>query len=460
MKSWTIVGCASVLMGTAMFALADADVFVLRRDDSGFKLTKVRIAEGQDVVWTLGQAGFVDVILPPGPGGSAGIVQSISKPTTVASCRNGKLSVVTKAMGKQFDRPAPAPEELANLDIHVSARGADGKTFAGFVRGYRTVQEDHVGVIEDPFGSAVPLQPGDCVLYTSTFPARASGAASTTGSCPVLFTGGHHLAAARLAGGSTGEMVIDLAAGTTVVSKAALPPGAAIRPSEMVEHSPEGVKRLASEVGGATGAVMPLGIATLDSLSLGGITFERVEVLVMEDLPLVANGIIGIVGLDLLGRGKVISIPYPAGGATGELKLAETGSDKPAATLPLAILDSRAYCKGTVNGAEVCFIVDSGSPITIVEDRVVKLAGLKPVAQEKDVRGIGSARSKLAKADGATIGLGEATLHDQAVSVGALPLFARFKGATPIGILGNETLAGFGRIEMDFEKGEFRMYAK
>ena len=87
-------------------------------------------------------------------------------------------------------------------------------------------------------------------------------------------------------------------------------------------------------------------------------------------------------------------------------------------------------------------------------------AGLKPIAQEKDVRGIGAARSKLAKAEGATISLGEVTLKDQVVMVGTLPLFSRFKGATPIGILGNETLAGFGRVEMDFEKGELRVYAK
>ncbi|MBL8886386.1 MAG: hypothetical protein JNK16_06970, partial [Phycisphaerales bacterium] len=58
----SLLVCACALVAAASSALADADVFVLRRDDSGFKLTKVGIADGQQIVWTLGQDGFVDVI--------------------------------------------------------------------------------------------------------------------------------------------------------------------------------------------------------------------------------------------------------------------------------------------------------------------------------------------------------------------------------------------------------------
>lgn len=458
LKSITAFACVAI--GGASLTMADADLFVLKRTDAGFAVEKVRIAEGAELSWTLGKDGFVDVILPPGPGGSAGIIQAATGPTTVASCKGGKLSVTTTMMGKRFDRPAPTPAELAGLDVHVSARGADGKTFAGFIRGYNAIEIDPVGVIEDPFGNAMPLQKGDCVLYTSTFPSRVKNASSVSGACPVRYVGGHHLAPTTIGGGGNGEMVIDLAAGATVIAKSMLPAGTAIRPSEMVQHSAEGVKRLASEVGGATGAATPLGIATLPLLTIGDLKFENVDVVVMEELPPVAEGIVGIVGLDLLGRAKVISIPYPKDSATGELRLGSSPTEKPSATLPLAILDSRAYCRAKVNGTDVCMIVDTGAPITIVEERVSAAAGLKPIAQEKDVRGIGAARSKLAKAEGVTISLGEVTLKDQAVMVGSLPLFSRFKGPTPIGILGNETLAKFGRVEMDFERGELRVYAK
>lgn len=458
LKSMATFACVAI--GGASLAIADADLFVLKRTDAGFAVEKVRIAEGAERTWTLGKDGFVDVILPPGPGGSAGIIQAATSPTTVASCKAGKLSVTTTMMGKRFDRPAPTPSELAGLDVHVSARGADGKTFAGFIRGYNAIEIDPVGVIEDPFGNAMPLQKGDCALYTSTFPSRVKNASSVSGACPVRYAGGHHLVRAIADGGGNGEMVIDLAAGSTVIAKSMLPTGTAIRPSEMVQHSAEGVKRLASEVGGATGAATPLGIATLPLLTIGDLRFENVDVAVMEELPPVAEGIVGIVGLDLLGRAKVISIPYPASGATGELRLSDQAGEKPAATLPLAILDSRAYCRAKVNGTDVCMIVDTGAPITIVEERVSAAAGLKPIAQEKDVRGIGSARSKLSKAEGATISLGEMTLTDQVVMVGTLPLFSRFKGPTPIGILGNETLGQSAKVEIDFEKGELRVYSK
>jgi len=455
-----VVACAFGVLSGASLSLADTDLFVLKRTDAGFVVERVRVTEGAEVSWTLGKDGFVDVILPPGPGGSAGIVQTASNPITVASCKGGKLSVSTTAMGKRFDRPAPTPGDLAALDIHVSARGADGKTFAGFIRNYNVFEADPVGVIEDPFGNAIPLQNGDCVLYTSTFPARSNAGATTSGACPIRYVGGHHLVPASIGTGK-GEMVIDLAAGMTVVARSALPAGATIRPSEMVQHSADGVKRLASEMGGATGSVAPLGIATLPSLTIGDLKFENVDVVVMEALPPVAEGITGIVGLDLLGRANVISIPYPKNGAAGELRMSSATAEKPASTLSLAILDSRAHCKAKVNGTDVCLIVDTGSPITIVEERVSVAANLQPVAAEgKDVRGIGTARTQLAKANAETISLGEVTLKDQAVMVGSLPLFSRFKGPTPIGILGNETLAGFTRVEMDFAKRELRVYAE
>lgn len=455
-----VVACACGGFAVLSQAMADANVFVLKRTDSGFSLERMRIPEGTEVSWTLGKDGFVDVILPPGPGGSAGIVQSATSPTTVASCKDGKLSVTTTAMGKHFARPTPSPSELAALDIHVSARGADGATFGGFIRGYGSVEADPVSVIEDPFGDAIPLQKNDCVVYTSTFPSRSSNAGKVHGAFPVRYAAGHHLAQATIEGGGKGETVIDLAAGMTVIAKSALPKDAEIRPSEMMQHSAEGVKRLAAEVGGATGAATPLGIATLKSLALGDLLFSNVDVLVMDELPPVAEGIIGIVGLDLLDRAETISIPYPKSSETGELRLSAASGERPLATLPLAILDSRAYCRAKVNEADVCMIVDTGSPITIVEERVSKNAGLNPAAEDKDVRGIGSARSKLAKAEGVTLSLGEATLKDQVVMVGSLPLFSRFKGPTPIGILGNQTLAGFARVEMDFGKGELRVYAR
>ena len=445
------------LLGPSLLARADADVFILRRADKSIALEKVHIADDAEVSWTLGKDGFIDVILPPGPGGSAGIVQSASSPTTVASCRGGTLSVVTTAAGRRFERPVPPAAELRALDIHVSARAQDGTTLASFIRAYDRVEPDRVGVIEDPFGGAVPLQPGDCVIYTTTFESRVPAAVGLVGEAPVRFVSGHHLAAGSVKGGATGDFVIDLAAGTTIVSKGALPPGVAIDPAVTAQYSADGVKRLAAELGGATGAAAPLGIAHLPELTIGGITFRDVEVMVMNELPPVAEGVVGILGLDLLSRASIVSLPYPKPGALAPIRLGTPDADLPKATLPLALLGSRAYCRAKVDGADVCMIVDSGSPVTILEERAARTARAA-AGESRDVRGIGPATSKLRPASVHSLALGSTDIADAPVQIGALPLFARFKGPTPVGILGNATLSKFSRIELDFERAELRLY--
>ncbi len=260
-------------LSAAPAALADADLFILRREEQGLALERVHLAEGTEKSWTVGIDGFVDVIMPPAPGGSAGIIQSAMKPTTVARVRDGALSVVTTLGTKRFERPMPAPEELRRWDIHVSARSGDGTLLAAFIRGYERLEPDTVGVVEDPFGTLIPLQPNDCVINTTTFGARVRGAATVEGEVPVRLVRGHHLAHASIEGGRSGDLVIDLAAGATIISKSALPEGAVITPSETAEYSADGVRRLATEIGGATNAAAPLGVTTLTSLVVGSITY-------------------------------------------------------------------------------------------------------------------------------------------------------------------------------------------
>ena len=138
-----------------------------------FKLTKVVIAEGQQVVWTLGQDGFVDVILPPGPGGSAGITQAAASPPP--PLRAGRPAFGDHDRdGQEIRASAPDGAELAALDVHVSARGADGKTFAGFIRTTARF-EGQSRRRGGPVRERVPLQKGDCVIYVDLCQARRIG---------------------------------------------------------------------------------------------------------------------------------------------------------------------------------------------------------------------------------------------------------------------------------------------
>lgn len=440
----------AVVCTLAADAVADVRVFVLRHFADSLALQEIDLREGEERTWTLGEDGFIDLVLPPGPGGSAGIVQTAMSPTTTATVRDGQLVVTTRAMGKVFERPAPSEAERAELDIHVSARSANGATFAGFIRGGRTIEADPAQIIEDPFGDAIPLRPGDCVIYTTTFEARKPSATPVSGSAPVRSVAGHHLVGAATPGGGEGMFVVDLAAGATIVEKSFLPPGAVVRPAETVQYSAEGVQRLAAEIGGATNAAAPLGYTTLAELRIGEIVFRDVEALVMESLPALAEPIAGILGVDLLGRAASVTLPFPAEGEAGVMTLGEPGAEAGAIELPLSFMGTRAFCRGKINGAAVSFLVDTGSPRTILDERTAKLAKVAPDGAAREARGIGGTGASLRPATAESITLGEARLEAAPVDVGSLPLFAKFKGPVPVGVLGNATLSRFRSVTMDF----------
>jgi len=433
------------------FAWADARLFVLRRDGQALTVQPVDLREGESRTWRFGEEGFIDVILPPGPGGSAGIAQAAMAPVTEARLVDGRLQVVTTAGGKRFDRPVPDAKDRAATDIHVSVRDNSGASLAAFIRADAHVEPDLVGVIEDPFGDAIPLQPRDCVVFTSTFASRTAIGPAIEGVAPIEFDGGHHFVPAAIRGGGEGRWVVDLAAGSTIVAREMLPPGTQIAPAVSAQYSAEGVQRLAAEIGGATNAAAPLGYAVLPELRIGDVVFRDVEALVMEQMPPVAKDVAGILGLDLLSRAAAVTLDFPAPGTTGRLVLGEAPTGETAASTPVAMLGSRSYCRGKVNGADVCFLIDTGAPRTILDVRAAEQAGVAPTGDERRVRGIGGEGATLRGGVAGSISVGGATLSDAPVEVGALPLFSRFRGPTPVGILGNSTLSNFGAVTLDFE---------
>lgn len=447
------------LMIAATPAMADSDLFILRRAEKGLVVEKVTIADGVTRKWKLGEDGFIDVILPVGPGGSGAIVQSAAAPTVEATSRNGTLSLVTIAgKGQRYERTAPSAEDLAALDIRISARTGTGESVGAFIRAYRTVEIDPIGPVEDIFGGKIPLAQGDCTIHTNTFTARPSAGAPIAGSVPIRSVNGHHLAGTTI-GGVKGEMVVDLAAGATVVSRKALPEGTEIHESVMTQQSPEGVKRLATEIGGATNSAKPLGVATLAEFSVGDVVFRNAEVLVMEELPPVGSaGVVGILGVDLLSRARSLSLPYGAAERTAAMKLGEPSKENATATVPLSMIGTRAYCRARVGAAEICFIVDTGSPITILDEPAAKAAGIVVAQDAEQIRGIGAAKTSLRLGTARSFTLGEAELNDVTVRVGSLPVFGTIRGTAPVGILGNDVLAQFSRIEINFDGSELRLF--
>lgn len=449
---------------SSSLARADSVVYVLRKGEAGLVVEAARVQEGKTRTWKHGEDGFIDIIMPPGPGGSGTIVQSAMKYRVEANSKGGVLTLKAfDAAGKSYERPVMAPEELAALDIRVSAKAQDGSTYGGFIRGYERVERDDIGPIEDMFGGKVPLHAGDCTIHTNTFAARRRrDGAGLTGNAPLREVRGHHLAGARAmhggAQGADGEMVIDLAAGATVVLQGALPPGVEVRPSEMVEHSPAGVRRLASEVGGATGSVKPLGIAHVDSITLGGVEIADVDVLVMKELPMIGDHkITGIIGIDLIARASSVSFERVEGEKL-VMRLGTVTQEKPDAQSPLSIIGDRAYARVTINSTSVCTVIDTGSPFTILDGPALAAAGLERAEEAEQVRGLAEKRSGLDLTTPCRVELGGIVLENQRLRTGSIPIFKTMRAGGAVGILGNDVLSKFARVQIDFEKSRLNLW--
>lgn len=446
-----LIACAYLLVGTAR---ADDGVFVLR--DRGNKLVVERqaIEAGKKLEFTFGVDGFIGLILPVGPGGSGSIVQAAMGGVTTVQLRDGAILASTVVGGRTFEQPARSLHDLASQDIHVSAHTASGASVSVFIRGYQSIEPDAVGVTEDIFGGRIPLGKGDCVVYTNTFRARRE-LPPLSGELPVVFDGQHHRAVATLAGSGDKSAVIDLAAGVSLIAKGALPPGIELQPAQQIQYSTDGVRTLSSEVGGATGAAEPLGIATLPSVRIGNVELKDLEVLVLPALPSPKAGPIDlIIGLDVLARAPSVTMQYPKNGSAGSIVLGKHDTQSQnEISMPLSFLGSATYVSGSINGQEALFVVDNGSGLTVLDGKTAKAAGVTNDGGAAPIRGASGAEASVNTATAKSIVLAGRQLEDVPVMVGSLPIFQKTRATHNSAILGNSVLSRFEKVVVDFDAG-------
>lgn len=433
---------------------ADDGVFVLRDRGDKLSLERQALEAGTPLEFKFGVEGFVGLVLPVGPGGSGSIVQAAVGGVTTVQLRDGSIVASTLVGGRIYEHPARSLSDLATQDIHVSAHAASGASVSAFIRGYETIEPDAVGVTEDIFGGRIPLGKDDCVVYTNTFEARRA-MPTLSGVIPVVFDGQHHRAVATLTGAGEKSAVIDLAAGVSLIAKRALPPGVVMQPAQQVQYSTDGVRTLSSEVGGATGAAEPLGIAALPSVRIGDIELKNIEVLVLPALPSPKAGPIDlIIGLDVLARASSVTIPYPKSGGAGSIVLGKHDAHEPnEISMPLSFLGSATYVAGSINGQGTLFVVDNGSGLTVLDGKTAKAAGVTSAGGVSPIRGASGAEANVNAATAKCIVLAGQQLDDVPVMIGSLPIFQKTRATHNAAILGNSVLSRFEKIIVDFDAG-------
>jgi hypothetical protein len=438
-------------------------IFLLLKEDNGRLVVKQEpMPQGQVRVFQSNpETGIIDVVLPPGLGGS-GSLEDISKGRLlVVSCRDGKLQVTTKLPdGKEYARPAQPIDVLSTYDIRLTVLGAQGLQLKGLISAYRSFAPDEIVPLMDPFGGTVKPGPNEYIVYTETTTRRVFSA-DLHGQTPVEFFGGHHYVRAKLPDGSIGQLVVDLGSSTTVVSRALLPQGANIGKMERTMYTPDGVKRLAAVLGGATGEVANiLGSATVPLIDLGDLRLNAVEAVVLKDLPEISGRrIVGILGMDILGQAKRLSLEYPHPGRENTwLRVNPAPSEGGVALRVPFSFAEHIFVQGKINGSPVSFILDSGSPTCILDETAAKSIGL-PIGEARgQATGLGVDRVALKTTTVPSLQLAGRTFNEIVFDVAPLQVFNTYRGNQNIGLLGNTFLSRFARMDVDFESHELRLY--
>jgi predicted aspartyl protease len=439
---------------------AASNLFLLKETEGDVVLEAVKIAEGETRVFS--EPDVITFIIPFGTGQSGDVVQ---RSEGAKSCRvtttGGELQVtVQRPDGTERALPTVKIGDLRNYLIRVNVTGANGVSKAFMIRDYEKFGVDD-GPVIDMFRGMIPLQPGD---YSITTEVKVAETLSPVyGAAPLQFSGGLLFTAGKLPDGTEADFIVDFGAGGTLVTKDFLPAGTAIQEVKAVEYSDEGERVLKGTMGGAGGDVSSfLGNAELPGLSFGEIAFSDVTVRVVDEtMEFGGRKAAGILGLDLLRRAEVVSFGYDG---EGNARLAFSPEAKPvadgvAAEIPFTMAVGHIFIESEIGGVPLSFLFDSGARGTIISEAISERAGLEPGGGTgREFRGMDGNPIPSTTARAAEFTLGGQAFTDIDLYVAELPVLQAMGLKEDGGLLGNDFLQRFSRIDVDFDRQVIRLW--
>jgi hypothetical protein len=448
-------------------ALEEPHLHLLYLDSAGFRLEPLQLQSGESRSFVIDrESELVDVIYTVGVGTSGNVIQRSTTRYTLTIRRDDDSYhlISSTDAGRSGARPPLSVADLGTYRVRLDITAADGRKKAFVIDAGNRVRDNISGPVMDMFRGLVPLAPGDLSIVTRTeriAPAEARPAAA--GEAELVYDKGLLFTQASIEPGSPLELIVDFAAGATVMAKSALPDGVEIRVVEGVEYSEEGPRRIESTMQGAGGEVSGfLGTAILPELTVGTLVFRDVKVSVLSSLPeLGGHEPAGILGMNLLSLANFACLTYPAPGETGHLRLSnESHVSLPETTnVPFTRVGNHLFVTGAVDGASVTFIFDTGARRTHLHPDVAKAAGipLRPDDDPGGTRGLDGKKMKTHLANAEELRLGHATFAPVSFVVAEMPVFQTIGLGSSAGLLGNTFLDRFAEVEIDFARELIRL---
>jgi predicted aspartyl protease len=434
-------------------------VFILERDQAGLRIEKFEIPEGSVQVFTSdSDSGFIDVILPPGPGGSGSLVQSDEKSLHIVRCEGESIiREVRLENGEKVDYPGRKLADLQRYNIRISVTGGDGISGSFLISGYQKVDKDH-GPVQNLLSQAgYPKGEKDYVLTTDTY-LRQVGE-SIYGRIDVELRG-HPFARVERYDGKSVWFIVDIGAAESLIERDFLPDSFPIEKTSMVEYSTAGRRLLDYSPGGATGKVKGiLGHAKLSRLKVGDMDFNNVSAAVIEDLPdLFDRPVSGIIGMDILRRAERLTIEFPSG-ADGSGRLHFKGPIDEGRInadgwflVPFSIVNSHILVNADVNESQFYLILDTGAPKIVLDSKAAEQFRIDPQqGSESEIGGLDTNKVMAREGRIRQLILGESMYEEVGCTIAPLSAFDTLRRqGQAVGLLGNSFFGRFEQVEIDY----------
>lgn len=457
MRDEVMAAALVLLLGPAGAAAQECGVYVLERSGDEFEVLRESVRDGDVKVFTRGGT-FVSLIMPWSPGQSGDVVQAATAPVAdVVRCEAGTATVTVQSRdGASRALPAVAAGALSRYWMRVSVTPGSGRAAVFIIEPGGRVVRDTLAPPTDMFRGMVPLEPADVSITTEV---REAPAATVSGAAALRRGGPYLLARLAVPGGGEGEVIVDLGASRTLLTRELLPPGTETSALVAVEHGPEGEQTRAGAVGALGGGVAGVSTARLPEVRLGDVRYEGVRVNVIDSLPVIGGSrIAGIVGTDLLARGRVTRVTATAAG--GELELLD--GPQPAAgalvtEVPFSLVGGLIVLTAYAGDAAVPFILDTGARSTLLTEAAAAALGLELTATRDTFRGLDGSPVVARGAVVPSLRLGTASLDSLEVNVAPLPVLEAL-GLPRGGLLGQNLWERFSALEVAWEERLVRFY--
>jgi hypothetical protein len=455
----TVLVLASLLLGSAAghpSPLQDCGFHVLGRAAGEFEIRRESLPDGSVRAYVQSET-VLSLLLPWSVGQSGEIVQATQEPVALAvRCEAGSITVTVQKKGA-------APRALPVIDsgaqsryrMRISVTPGTGHAVVFIIAPDGVITRDTIAPPADMFRGMVPLGPADVSITTET---REAATAALTGTATLRWGGPYLLTTLEVEGGGRGDVIVDLGASRTLLTRSLLPSGVHPAPLVAVEHGPDGERTRSASMGALGGDVPDVGVVRLPRLTIGSLSVPDARVNVVDSLPPLGGvQVAGILGMDLIGAGAITRMT--AGPTGGMLSLVTEPLAGAELEVPFSRVGGLVALPARVGDRSVPLILDTGARSTLLSESAARSLALEPVQTGEVFRGLDGTPLETWAAIIPALRLGSGQLDELRVNVAPLPVLEAM-GIPEGGLLGQNLWERFSAVEIDWASETVRFYAK